>query len=67
MESQEPSKPKYWQRYIVCTNYNITEGCYDKLEWIDFELIPGLLVISMVFLLLTFVPVYLEQREKLFG
>ena len=65
MESQEQSKPIYWQRYIVCGNRNITEGCYKY--WIHFKLIPGLLLISMIFLVLTCILMYSDQKEKLFG
>ena len=63
MESIHNSKP----RYHVCPNQSISEGCLKEWNWIDFKLIPGLLLISMIFLLMTFLLVYLEQREKLFG
>ena len=67
VESQEQSNPRYWQRYIYCRYKNITEGCYEKWKWIDFELIPGLFVVSMICLFMTCILMYSEQKEKLFG
>ena len=66
MESNDITKQN-WQRYHICKNQSITKGCSEKWKWVDFEFVPGLLVVSMVFLSFTFVLVFSEQREKLYG
>ena len=66
--SDQKSKPPDWQKYYLCSDKSITKGDYEGwIDKVDLKLIPGLLVISMIFLVLAFLHTVLEQREKLFG
>ena len=66
--SDQTSKPTDWQEYYLCSDKSITKGDYEGwIDKVDLKLIPGLLVISMIFLVLAFLHTVLEQREKLFG
>ena len=62
------NKTKFFQRYNLCIDQAITRSCLEKWQEIfDFGLFPGLFIVSMIFLILTFALVYHEQREKLYG
>lgn len=53
---------------LVCVPEDPTkEGHYKWLHTIDFIVVPTLFVISLVFLALLFVYVYVKNRQKLFG
>lgn len=53
---------KYYEQFHVCKG---KESIF--LMMVSLQIIPGLLMISMIFLVLTFGLLYREQRERLFG
>ena len=68
VERIKGNKTKFWQLYNLCIDQAITRGHFEKWQdTFDFGLIPGLFIVSMICLILTFALVYHEQREKLYG
>ena len=68
VESPSKNEFSYWERYHVCVGESISEGYFARwLRIVDFGLFPGLFIISLVFLIFTFILVYIQQRDKLFG
>ena len=74
-----PDQFKIWKKEDYCVSY-VEDGtkyyeqfhaCKGKesifLMMVSLQIIPGLLMISMIFLVLTFGLLFREQREKLFG
>ena len=54
---------EYWQEYYVCNDK--AGEVYTMM--INYRFIPILLSLSMIFLVLTFGLLYMEQKEQLFG
>ena len=61
------SNDKSFQTYIVCKDHIVESQAKKFLDMFDFAIIPGLSIVSMTFLVLTFGILYNEKRNKLFG
>ena len=67
VESNQGNKFEFWQIIHGCVNDDIKSDYIQWHELVDLKIIPGLLVVSMLFFGLLFMFIFKEQKEKLFG